>query len=86
MFDCSSPEATNTSYFCNHAFARQVEQARALRGAEANSRWAAIDRMVVGLAPVVPVINARALSLVSKRVGNLQDRPEGPLLDQMWVR
>jgi hypothetical protein len=43
--------------------------------------------MLVGLAPVVPLVNGRSLALVSTRVGNLQDRaPEGPLLDQMWVR
>lgn len=71
MFDCSSPEATKC--FCSHAFARRVEQASARRGTEANSRWAEIDRMVVGLAPDVPLVNARALA--SKRAGNLQDRP-----------
>jgi ABC-type transport system substrate-binding protein/DNA-binding SARP family transcriptional activator len=86
MFDCSSPEKTNPSYFCDRGFDRQVEQARAARGAEALRRWAAIDRTVTGLAPVVPLVTGRAIALVSKRVGNLQDRAEGPLLDQIWVQ
>jgi YVTN family beta-propeller protein len=86
MFDCSSPGSTNPSYFCIDRYARQLREAHAARGADAQKRWAALDRKVTDLAPVVPLENDRNLVLVSKRVGNVQNFPEGPLLDQMWVR
>ena len=38
-------------------------------------------------APVLPLVNTRTLTLVSKRVGNYQDhRLWGPMLDQISVR
>jgi hypothetical protein len=66
--------------------ARQVRAALAARGAAAGERWAAIDRLVSDLAPLVPLTNGRFVYIVSKRAGNVQTHPEGPLLDQMWVK
>ena len=44
-------------------------------------------RTVDDAAPIVPLLNRRALTLVSERVGGYQDHPlRGPLLDQLWVR
>ena len=59
---------------------------QAARGADARRRWAALDRELTDLAPIVPLENDRELVLVSKRVGNIQNFPEGPLLDQLWVQ
>jgi hypothetical protein len=42
--------------------------------------------MVTDLAPVVPMLNDRSVAFVSKRVGNVQNHIEGPLLDQLWVK
>ncbi len=86
MFDCRSKAVMNPSHFCDRGFVRQAALARGAQGAEAVRRWAAIDRMVTDLAPVVPMLNDRDLAFVSKRVGNVQNHIEGPLLDQLWVK
>jgi ABC-type transport system substrate-binding protein/DNA-binding SARP family transcriptional activator len=81
-FDCGA----GGSHFCNRRYTRQVRAALAARGAAAGERWAAIDRLLSDLAPFVPLTNARRVFIVSKRVGNVQTNPQGPLLDQMWVK
>jgi hypothetical protein len=46
-----------------------------------------LDRRIMELAPAVPMTNHRAVVLVSKRVGNVQQHPQWfTLLDQLWVR
>jgi hypothetical protein len=53
----------------------------------ANAAWAAIDRRITGMAAWVPLVNLRAVVVVSRRVGNVQSNPGwGIRLGQMWVR
>ena len=75
------------SHLCDRRLMRQIERARAARGADAAGRWAAIDRRVTDLAPAVTLSNRRSVDLVSARVGNVQHHLQaGTLLDQLWVR
>ncbi len=76
----------NISEFCDHAVDAGYQAALAARGAEANARWAALDRRVSAASPAIPLFSRRSLLLVSDRVGNAQMHLElGPLLDQFWV-
>jgi peptide/nickel transport system substrate-binding protein len=90
-FGCASLSGSgsgspNISCLCDRRLDRQVERALAAQGAQAAAAWAAADRMVVDLAPVVPLTNERAVILVSKRVGNVQQHLQWfTLLDQLWV-
>jgi ABC-type transport system substrate-binding protein len=46
-----------------------------------------IDRELSDQAPWVPLVNLKAVDIVSKRVGNYQNSPSsGVLIDQLWVR
>ena len=55
--------------------------------ARALELMAEVDRRVMQLAPWVPLVNSRAVVVVSRRVGNVQFNPEwGTLIDQLWVR
>ena len=57
------------------------------RPADAGRAWAAADRRVADLAPVVPLTQRRSAVLVSKRAANVQTHGQWfTLLDQMWVR
>jgi peptide/nickel transport system substrate-binding protein len=83
----NSVENPNPSQFCDHAVDAAYDAARTARGADANARWAALDRRVSAAAPEIPLFNRRTLLLVSDRVGNAELHQElGPLLDQFWVR
>ena len=91
-FSCSSlvrgsPANGNPSQFCDRAMDAGYAAALAAHGAEANARWAALDRRVVAASPAIPLFTRRTLLLVSSRVGNVQTHVLfGPLLDQFWVR
>jgi peptide/nickel transport system substrate-binding protein len=77
----------NASEFCDRGVDSGRDAALAASGAEADARWAALDRRVVAASPAVPLVTDRSLMLVSDRVGNAQMHPAlGPLLDQFWVR
>jgi YVTN family beta-propeller protein len=77
----------NISQFCDRGLDTAYAAALAARGADANARWAALDRRVQAASPVIPLFNRRTLLLVSDRLGNAQMHQElGPLLDQFWVR
>jgi peptide/nickel transport system substrate-binding protein len=90
-FTCShlvrnSIDNENESQFCDHVVDAAYDAARAARGADANARWAALDRRVSAASLAIPLFNRRSLMLVSERVGNAQTHQElGPLLDQFWV-
>ncbi len=90
FFNCTSEadrRVENASHFCDPAVARLVDAAVAARGADAAARWAAVDHRIVDQAPAVPMTNHRAVVLVSKRVGNVQQHLQWfTLLDQLWVR
>jgi hypothetical protein len=54
---------------------------------QSHELWSQIEHDLVDRAPVVPLINARFVSLASQRLGNHLFSPAwGPLIDQMWVR
>jgi peptide/nickel transport system substrate-binding protein len=77
----------NFSQYCDGALDVAYAAALASRGADANARWAALDRRVQAASPAIAVFNRRTLLLVSDRLGNAQMHQElGPLLDQFWVR
>jgi peptide/nickel transport system substrate-binding protein len=77
----------NVSQFCDPRIDAASAAALEGGGADANARWAALDRRVTDRAPLVPLFTRRALLLVSRRVGNAQmHQLLGPLLDQFWVR
>ena len=49
--------------------------------------WDRVERRLSALAPVVPFLHGRTLTILSERAGNFQNHPLwGPLLDHMWVR
>jgi YVTN family beta-propeller protein len=76
----------NISQFCDPAVDAAYDAALAARGADANARWAALDRRISAASPAIPLFDRRTLLLVSDRVGNAQMHPAlGPLLDQFWV-
>lgn len=82
-----SPANLNLSQFCDRAVDTAVDAARAAVEAESDPLWARADRLVTDTAAVVPMVNRRAVLLVSDRVGNVQQHlAYGPLLDQLWVR
>jgi hypothetical protein len=77
----------NDSEFCDRGLRAQIDQAIETRGDEAKGRWREVFRRLSEAATIVPLVNRRTLSLVSKRVGNQQYHPWwGALYDQMWVR
>lgn len=77
----------NVSQFCDRAVDADYAAALAAHGAEANARWAALDRRVVAASPAIPLFTDRTLLLVSDRVGNPGMHAQlGPLLDQFWIR
>ena len=77
----------NVSHLCDTGLDAAIRKARAAAPEDAPAAWAAVDRRVVNLAPVVPLVNGRLSVFVSKRVGNVTSHPTyQTLLDQMWVR
>jgi peptide/nickel transport system substrate-binding protein len=87
QFVPASGDSENIAEFCDPAVDSGRDAALAAQGAQANARWAALERRVLASAPAVPLFNPRNLMLVSDRVGNVQIHPGlGPLLDQLWVR
>jgi YVTN family beta-propeller protein len=82
-----SVDNANVSQFCDRGVDADYDAAAAASGAEANARWAALDRRVSAASAAIPLFNRRTLLLVSDRVGNAPMHGElGPLLDQFWVR
>lgn len=89
-FACNAtkaPGTVNVSRLCSRPLDRRVARALAARAPDAGAAWASADRRVVDLAPVVPLVNPRAVLFVSRRVGNVQSHLQWSiLLDQLWVR
>lgn len=80
----------NWSRFCDTRMRTLTRRAQRLPATEqggANALWGAIDREVVDKAAAVPLLNPKAIELISRRIGNAQYNPQGGLLlDQLWVR
>ena len=80
----------NLSNFCDPEIDRRMQRAldRKLTDPYGSARgFAAIDRDLVDLAPMIPVASGTTVQLVSDRVGNVQANPQlGVLLAQVWIR
>jgi peptide/nickel transport system substrate-binding protein len=80
----------NLSEFCDRSIDAQMARASAAQAQDPPSAtllWQQVERSLASQAPYVPVYNARAVELVSKRVGNYQYNPtSGALLSQLWVK
>ena len=77
----------NFSRLCDSTLERRIGRALALPPAEAAAAWAAADHRLTELAAAVPMTQRRAVVLVSRRVGNVQDHAQlFTLLDQLWVK
>lgn len=77
-------------HVCDPALDRRMDRAHALEATDptrADALWARIDRSTVDQALWVPLANAHAVELVSKRLRNYQyNALLGFLADQAWVR
>jgi peptide/nickel transport system substrate-binding protein len=89
-FQRASPSNPNAAQVCDRQLDNAVDSALVLQHTDvpaANAAWAAIDRRITDMAAWVPLVNLRAVVVVSRRVGNVQSNPGwGILLGQMWVR
>ena len=77
-------------YVCDPELDREMRSASALQlqdATRAAALWAKIDHQLVDQAVWVPIVNARAIEFVSKRLRNYQYHPVwGFMADQAWVR
>jgi ABC-type transport system substrate-binding protein/class 3 adenylate cyclase/DNA-binding beta-propeller fold protein YncE len=80
----------NASGFCDPEIDVRMRKAARLATIDAHQShelWSQIEHDLVDRAPWVPLINARFVSLASRRLGHHLFSPAwGPLIDQMWVR
>jgi YVTN family beta-propeller protein len=85
----ASPDQQNYSEFCDRRADELARRAAQLSpdDAAADTLWAAVDRRVTDRAAVLALVSPRAISFVSRRVGNFQySQQSGVLYDQLWVR
>ncbi|MGZ4275772.1 MAG: protein kinase domain-containing protein [Solirubrobacteraceae bacterium] len=79
----------NYSEFCDPRADRLAQRASRVAAGDprADALWAQVDKRVTDQAAVLPLINPKAVFLVSRRAGNFQySRQWGVLYDQLWVR
>ena len=85
-----NPANSNDAEFCDPRIDREIEKAtteQATNPDAARGLWERVDRETVDQAPWVPLVNPKAVDVLSKRVGNYQYSPPlGMLIDQLWVR
>ncbi len=63
----------------------QAEQVSDPTGSRA--LWQRVDREITDASPLVPLMIAKTVNVLSKRVGNYQYSPaNNMLIDQLWVR
>jgi len=86
----NDPGNSNAAEFCDPRLDRQIGQAlteQATNPDAARGLWERVDRKTVDQAPWVPLVNPKAVDVLSRRVGNYQSSPPlGMLIDQLWVR
>jgi peptide/nickel transport system substrate-binding protein len=83
--------SSNAAEFCDPRIDRQIGHAlteQATNPDAARGLWERIDRQTVDQAPWLPLVNPKAVDVLSKRVGNHQYSSSGlgMLFDQLWVR
>jgi peptide/nickel transport system substrate-binding protein len=96
LFSCpaflpGSPDNNlNVSEFCDPGIDRQMRKAQAEQLSDptgSRALWQRVDREITDAAPWVPLMIAKSVNVLSKRVGNYQYSPQnGMLIDQLWVR
>jgi peptide/nickel transport system substrate-binding protein len=88
-FRAASSANSDASEVCDPRIDDAVKSAFTLQATDApaaNAAWTALDRRITKMAAWVPLVNAKADEVVSRRVGNVQSNPGyGILLDQIWV-
>jgi peptide/nickel transport system substrate-binding protein len=89
-FSPKSSNNLNVDEFCRRridAQARRASQLLVHDPTAATDAWSRIDHELVDEAPLVPLVNARHVLVLSARVGNYEYHPYWNfLLDQLWVR
>jgi peptide/nickel transport system substrate-binding protein len=89
-FAPGSQSNLNAAEFCRPKIDAEVRRAAELDTQDpgaAGEVWSRIDHQLVDQAPWVPLYNPRALTALSRRVGNYQYHPFWQvMLDQLWVR
>ena len=90
-FQPNSYSNYNAAQFCNPRIDREIRLAVSQQAKDpeaARKLWSRIDRDVVDLAPIAPLIVWNLVDLLSERVGNYQysGRGQGLLINQLWVR
>jgi ABC-type transport system substrate-binding protein/class 3 adenylate cyclase/DNA-binding beta-propeller fold protein YncE len=80
----------NLGHFCDpeiDARMRKAARLATIDSHQSHELWSQIEHDLVDRALWVPLINARFVTLASRRLGNHLFSPAlGPLIDQMWVR
>jgi ABC-type transport system substrate-binding protein len=87
-FSPNDPNNQNVAQFCDRNLDELYARAVALQASDpatAREAWADLDRRIVDLAPLIPVVVPEGVDFVSKRVGNYQHPVYGILLSQLWV-
>jgi YVTN family beta-propeller protein len=87
LFSCARP---SIMAFCEPGIEAGMKQAQELQETDpraANALWAEVERAIVDRAPLVALVNLKAVEFLSDRLGNYQYHPLfSTLLDQVWVR
>lgn len=77
-------------YFCDPAFETRARRLLGVQAREpqlATEQWARLERQLLERAVVIPLVNPKEVTFVSRRVGNFQRHPVlGTLISQLWVR
>jgi peptide/nickel transport system substrate-binding protein len=80
----------NLAGYCDPQIEKAMAAALHLQATDpagASNAWAAVDRMVVDAAAIIPFSNNLRQDFVNRRVGNTLVHPvTGPLIAQMWVQ
>ena len=85
----ADPSQQNYSEFCDRRADQLARRAAQLPAddARADTLWADVDKRLTDQAATLPLINPKAISFVSRRVGNFQYSQQWAVLyDQLWVR
>ena len=89
-FTPGSDSSINIAGFCDKTIDAQMQDALVTERtsqAEADKKWALIDKAVMAQAPVVPLFTPKLVDFVSKRVGNYTFSKQFYMqVSQLWTR